>query len=146
MLSQKCFTDPKIQACFKKFEIKKVRDKEKQKGKDEKDLRWLATVEAVTDRDRTCRIWNILTVKEQQYIIENNHFEFQKYGKILTCVHIVARSKSQDEIYNLNNITLISLYFHRLLDSFYHPVTRSNITREQRLLWLQSAYEGIRIV
>ncbi|GAF79336.1 unnamed protein product, partial [marine sediment metagenome] len=50
-------------------------------------------------------------------------------------------SQRPDLIYDIDNIVLVSRYFHSLLDTFCHPVTRKKITKEERLEWLKNALD-----
>lgn len=141
MTSQKCFTDAKIESCFRKFERKQLKDLKKKEVKEEQNLVWKGIVAELQERDKTCRLWAVLDLHQKIYIMDNYHTEFKKTGGILTPAHIISRSKDPNRVYDKSNIVMISLYFHSLLDTYQHPVTRTIINQEERELWLRSAYE-----
>ena len=142
MTSQKCLTDFKINSCFEKFERKELKDLKKRELKQEENVIWKEIISELTERDKTCRLWSILDPQQQVYIIDNYYNDFKKKGSILTPAHIISRGKDPSKTYDKENIIMISLYFHDLLDTYQHPVTRTIINQEERELWLRSAYKG----
>ena len=88
---------------------------------------------AVLKRDKVCQMWKALTDQERSHIHCNYFDEFSWTSKKLTVAHIIPRSKNKKLKYEMDNVVLISLYFHKLLDSYLHPVTRKKITKEERM-------------
>jgi hypothetical protein len=97
------------------------------------DLKWLEVKKQVIERDRVCQVWKNLTKEEREYIVINFKEDFEMWHTVLDCMHKIPRSHDPSRIYDLNNIILGSRYFHTLIDSYRHPVTKEDITFEHRM-------------
>ena len=61
----------------------------------------------------------------------------------LDCAHIKGKGSYPELNYDMNNIVLISRYFHTLLDQHRHPIFRHIITEEEKINWLKRAKKGL---
>ncbi len=65
--------------------------------------------------------------------MENYRDDYLMLRDTLDVEHILQRSLRLDLKYDMRNLVLISRYFHTLLTSFKHPVTRTTINSDERL-------------
>ena len=91
----------------------------------------------VLERDKTCRVWNILDSTEREYILTNFGDEYKEFSTILDTCHILSRGTEPTLIQNLDNVFLASRYFHTLLDSYCDLVTQKPIFKEERNKWIE---------
>jgi hypothetical protein len=137
-----CARDYKQKACFKKH-IQSIEKKFQKLGEAVlKDEEWQKVREQIFQRDGSCRIWAILSEADRNYILERWRDQYVSECKILDCCHIISRAHSRELIYELGNIVLCSRFFHRRLDGYRHPVTNETISKEERILWFESAKLG----
>lgn len=134
-----CIKKSKRRKCYTKY-LEKIDKLELKVNADDEE--WIDVCERVDTRDVTCRIWGVLEKEEKQVIMEIYRDEYKLLSKILDHCHIIPRGKNKDLFYDENNIVLVSRYFHNLLDSLRHPITRAPITKEERLQWFRKALKG----
>ena len=144
MKTHKCSTEAKQKNCFDRYDRKLEKDKEKKQEKREENKLWLEVTKQVKDRDKTCRIWEILTKEEKLHVLKNYEAEFRWLSKTLDTCHIISRAQSGELKYEIDNLVLCSRYFHSLLDKLLHPVSRKPITSEERETWFRQALNGTR--
>jgi hypothetical protein len=139
MITKQCTKEHKQINCYNKY-IKKNLDKLTTTNKydDEKEFR-----QKIIDRDKTCRIWDILNQEERNFILKNFYDDYIINNELDIC-HIVPRSEAPQLKYEESNVFLGARYFHSLLDTYRHPITKEHITKEQRLKWCYNALKGIR--
>jgi hypothetical protein len=136
---QTCFTETKQAKCFAKFskapakKASKFPSRKPIRTKIKKDERWEEVRKAVHARDISCRIWANLSLANREYIMENYRDDYLMLRDTLDVEHILQRSLRLDLKYDMRNLVLISRYFHTLLTSFKHPVTRTTINSDERL-------------
>lgn len=140
--SKNCLKAYKQERCYKKYTIKF--EKELNKSFDE-DGRWVDVVEKVVERDKTCRIFYLLTEQEKFYILNHYIDDWHLLSRILDPAHIIPKGQNPSLKYDENNIILVCRYFHSLLDNLKHPVYKTSITSEERLLWMKSGLERKRL-
>ena len=89
------------------------------------DEKLIEVYNIVDKRDNfQCVVWNnILTLEEQKFILENFYESFSYYGKILDHAHIESISKNPEKKYNINNIVVMSRFFHVRYDSYENLIT-----------------------
>lgn len=142
----KCLTEKKQSDCYKKYinqlekdNIKKQKRIEELKNNEiEVDQKWIDTRKLVIDRDHSkCRVWRVLSPKDQKYILTNFSDDYIALSRILDVDHIIPKSVRFDLYYDLDNLLLMSRYFHRLLTDYKHPVTREKITDEEKKMIYQ---------
>jgi single-stranded DNA-specific DHH superfamily exonuclease len=141
-----CIKKIKQEKCYNKY-------KEKQERKIEIDHKYNEFVVAVwkdtfkeghdgfsTKKNwkKYCRIWSILTEDEKEYI-EKNYQEDLFLNEHLDCCHIFPKGENIQLKYSKKNGVICGRLFHNLLDQYKHPVTRKNITKEERLHWFRRA-------
>ena len=101
------------------------------------DLDWLNIKEQLIKRDGVCQVWKNLSREEKNYIVTHFKEEFEFKRNILDPMHKVPRSHAPDKINDLDNLILGSRYFHELLDTYRHPVTREIISFEERMTLME---------
>ncbi len=106
------------------------------------DQRWVEVRNQILERDKVCRLWKVLTANEKEHILKNFSHDFFYLKDILDVAHIKPRSTHPELYYDPENLLLLSRYFHSLLDSYIHPVTRTSITSEERDVWFQRIVSG----
>lgn len=109
-----------------------------------KDDQWEQVRQFILNRDKTCRIWNILTNEEKSYIKTKWLDDYRYLSSFLDCCHIIPRSVKKSLFYEHTNIVLCSRFFHSRLDEFRHPVYDTKIDRQERINWFSSALNGNR--
>lgn len=142
--------------CLKEYKRKKCWSRYNQKLEKSKtpiDEKWEETRKKVWLRDAGffpeeakiknwkdyCRCWNILTIKEQQYLQTNFSADLW-LADTLDCAHAFGRSG--DLKYDESHIFLISRFFHSRLDQYRDPVTGKNINEEERNAWFERIRGG----
>jgi hypothetical protein len=138
----KCYTERKQSDCYNKYikQLDKDNAKRQKRIEDlknnleiEVDQRWLDTRQEVINRDHNqCRVWKSLSVKDKRFIIYAYYDDYYTLSKILDVDHIIPKSVRMDLYYDIDNLLLMSRYFHRLLTDYKHPVTREKITEEEK--------------
>lgn len=84
-------------------------------------------------RDKSqCQMWIRLT-KEEKLIVGYSNIIYNSMYKQLDTAHIFEKSVYPKLKYCLNNVVLLSRYFHSLLDGYKHPITEYKITKEDRI-------------
>ena len=142
LITNKCSNESKQINCYNKYlkrEINKLELLDTNKYDEQKEFR-----EKILQRDKTCRIWNILNREEKEFILKNYYDEYIIYSKTLDVCHIIPRSEAPHLKFEESNAFLGSRYFHILIDAYKHPVYRSYISKEERLYWCNSALQGVR--
>lgn len=148
---QTCFKESKQAKCFEKYSKKPAKKPSKPlkrkplKVKIKKDILWEQVREEVHIRDVSCRIWANLSRADQVYILDKYGKEYLMLQDTLDVEHILQRSIRLDLKYDTSNLVLINRYFHTLLTSFKHPVTRVTISAEERLRILYRAFNNQQI-
>ena len=142
MKTHKCSTEAKQKNCFDRYDRKLEKDKDRRHEKKEENKHWVEITKQVKLRDKTCRIWEILTKEERLHILKNFEAEFRWLSKTLDTCHIISRAQSGELKYDLDNLLLISRFFHRRLTDLQHPVTREPITKDQETEWYLRAKNG----
>lgn len=135
-ITNNCSKESKRRSCYNKY-IKKM----EQKMNDiMEDPLWTEVREELFQRDNnTCQLWKILSQEERVYILHNHFEDYSQLSKTLDPCHIVPRARSSKLYYDLDNLVLISRYFHSLLDTWKHPVYRTTITDQERIDWFNKA-------
>lgn len=134
--SKRCKLDSKRKACYKKY-VKKQNQKFERMI--QKDDRWEKTKILVSKRDNNkCQIWEILTQKEQTYILDK-YLDDYIYHKDIDHAHIKNKGSYPELKYDPDNVVLVRRLFHSLLDQLKHPVYRTPITSQERENWLIAA-------
>jgi hypothetical protein len=141
IISKRCATAAKQTDCYAKWTAKKSTAF----SKNNEDEQWVKVRAFVRKRDKVCRLWLILTAKEQVHILQKFHADY-KMLSMLDVAHIKAKGSHPNLYYDPNNMVLIRRYFHTLLDTFKCPVTQNAITQEYREKWLDEARTGIRTI
>lgn len=131
--------ESKRKSCFDKWQ--KLNKKHADKRKEVKDPEWQKCRTAIASRDKTCRVWAALNIKQQNYVMDIHKEDYKMLNR-LTTAHIKPKSTHPELYYDLSNLVLVSLYFHTLLDQMQHPVTKIPITAEERGDWLVLAKNG----
>jgi len=136
--SKNCKKDYKQKLCYNKYITKLQKNEE---TKNEVDELRLKVCEEVDERDGKdiCTIWQILSQEQKQFVLEIYGLEFKHLGFIIDKAHIVPRSQSKELYYEKENIINVSRYFHSLLDTLKNPVTQQDITKKERLQWMNRA-------
>jgi hypothetical protein len=142
MKTHKCSTEAKQKNCFDRYDRKLEKDKDRRHEKKEENKHWVEITKQVKLRDKTCRIWEILTKEERLHILKNFEAEFRWLSKTLDTCHIISRAQSGELKYDLDNLLLISRFFHRRLTDLQHPVTGEPITKDQETEWYLRAKNG----
>jgi len=139
--SKSCKNDSKQERCFLKYEKVQNSQKEKQFVVDDA---WEDLKKLVWGRDGgECQLWKILTKEERLFVITNYMDDFSMLNT-LDVAHIKGKGAYPALKYEISNVTLIRRFFHSLLDTHKHPVTRKTINKEEREAWFQSAFDGKR--
>lgn len=146
-----CNRDSKQERCFEKYE-----EKEKKRFVVDQEYNsfvvkvWNETFEegytGFSTRDKWenyCQLWAVLSEQERNYIKENYKDDLW-LAKNLDVCHIREKDIRPDLKYDPDNGVIIGRYFHSLLDSYRHPVTRKSITKEERYDWLMRAKAKIK--
>jgi len=136
----KCFTHSKQSNCYTKYLKQLEKDQESRTKRIEElknaeitiDQKWIETREKVLNRDKSCRVWQSLSMPQRVYVLEHYSDDYNYLSKILDVDHIIPKSVRFDLYYELDNLLLMSRYFHRLLTDYKHPVTRKKITDEEK--------------
>lgn len=145
----KCFTENKQSNCYNKYLSQLEKDTATKQKRIEQlreegfkvDEKWLETRQLVIKRDdNKCRVWSILSLPNKKYILENFQSDYLYLSKILDVDHIIPKSVRFDLYYDLDNLVLMSRYFHRLLTDYKHPVTQKKITSDEK----KDIYEKIK--
>lgn len=131
--SKQCLKESKQNQCFIKWNKQNEKDAHKQSKVDEK---WEEAKQKVDERDKSCLVEKCITVEERKYILENFEYEYKQFNKIMTHAHIISRSTAPQLMYDINNIILMSMYFHSLLDRYRDLVTQESIDRQHRENWI----------
>lgn len=136
ILNDNCLKASKQETCYKKYcnKIQKDRTTEKIYTKSLK--------EELLERDKTCRILNILNFHEKEYIMWNFIDAFMLLCDILDPCHIISRAEAPSLIEDVDNVFLASRYFHSLLDDYKDLVTQKPMTKEQRIKWIERIMIG----
>jgi hypothetical protein len=127
--SKNCLKEYKQIKCYEKYLQNIVKEKE---PFSENIIR-----QRVLERDKTCRVWNILNDSEKDYINTNFFNEYKELGTILDTCHIISRNTEPSLIVNMNNAFLASRYFHTLLDAYQDLITQKAIYKEERIKWIE---------
>lgn len=136
-ITNNCIKESKRRNCYKKY-IKKVEEQIESyyDNANASQIRWQEVKEQLIERDNnTCQLWKILSKDEQLHILHNYFEDYSQLSKQLDPAHIVPRSRSNELYYDVDNLVLISRYFHSLLDTWKHPVYRTTITDDERTDW-----------
>jgi hypothetical protein len=139
----KCYTEKKQSNCYNKYinqlekdSLKKQKKIEELKNSDTEfiiDEKWLETRQLIIERDyNQCRVWKVISPKDKKHILTNFSDDYYTLSKILDVDHIIPKSVRFDLYYDLDNLILMSRYFHRLLTDYKHPITREKITDEEK--------------
>jgi hypothetical protein len=131
--SKQCLKESKQNDCFKKWNKQNEKDSYKQNQVDEQ---WEEVKSKVLERDKSCLVEKCLSKEEKQYILDNFEYEYEQFSKTLTNAHIISRSTAPQLTYDIENIILISMYFHSLMDRYRDLVTQEGIDRQQRESWI----------
>lgn len=89
-----------------------------------------------------CRLWEILTQPEKDYVLEHFKADFIS----LSCIdpaHIKGKGAYIEFKYDKENVVTIYRYFHGLLDTYKDPITRKSITKQEREEWFNRIKSGI---
>lgn len=142
MKSKNCIKEYKQEQCFRKL----MQKQENEIQEKETENAWAVCKEQVFIRDNNkCQIWNILTSEEKKYILNNYMDDYKYLSKSLDPAHIKPKGSHPELKNNEDNIVTVCRYFHSLLDTFKHPVTKVNINSEERENWLESAKNKKRV-
>ena len=138
----KCLTQNKQSKCYDKYISQLEKDTNKRNKKFEElrnseiefkvDEKWIETRQKIIQRDRSCRVWKCLSIPDKKYILNNYQDDYMYFYKMLDVDHIIPKSVRFDLYYDLDNLLLMSRYFHRLLTDYRHPVTQKKITDEEK--------------
>lgn len=158
-ISKNCEKDFKRKTCYSKY----IQQQEKQllkrqntyieKGKEIKDYldkkergelidypenkEWIEFRGKILERDKTCRIWNILSLAEKSYILKHFNEQLIIIGRgTLDVAHIIPRSEAPQLIFDEENVFLCGRYFHSLLDTYRDLVTQLPIKKSKRIEWI----------
>lgn len=135
-----CLKDTKQKRCFGK----KKKDVWSFNGLEiESDPKWQSLRLEILERDKSCKLWMILTPEEKNHILHNYQDEFFLFKKFFDTAHIIPKSVNKSLYYDKNNLVLIYRYFHRLLDQYMHPVYRTHISNIEREQILRKAFNHI---
>jgi hypothetical protein len=130
--SKQCEKDSKKIQCYKKYVARKTKEYEKQFI--EVDYEWEAIKEVIKLRDMSCLVLKCLTTQELLQVEKQDGFWLsQKF--VGDGAHIVARRMSPSNVYNVNNVALISRFFHSRLDNGLDLVTGEFIGFEGSKRW-----------
>ena len=127
--SKNCLRESKQKSCFVKYISKLNNNKDYSRDIEFRNV--------VLKRDVTCRVWNALSNDERNYVLQNHYEEYIEQECYLEVMHIASRGNNPELKYDLNNVFLGSRYFHSLIDKYFDPVTRKNITAEERNQWFE---------
>jgi hypothetical protein len=155
-----CIKEFKQKDCYRKYLIKVEKDNakflnKKNVDKNYKDLNnvdteyeefkrkvWLrdyGSYDGVSTKQNwmdVCVFWNsILTVEEKKYILKNDSQNLW-VNKNIDIVHIESVGRKPEEKHNIDNALLGGRLFHGRLDQFKDPVFNTDMTNEQRNIWL----------
>ena len=137
--SKKCTTEDKQIDCYERW-LQEIDERLAKKEEIVVDEKWEEVKKKVWERDNgKCQLWEVLTIEQRDYVKQHYYSDHKFLSKDLDCAHIKPRGSHPDLIYDVDNIVLISRYFHSLLDQFYDPVTREPIDREAKTKWLIKA-------
>lgn len=130
--SKQCEKDSKRVQCYKKYVAKKERDYKK--DHEEKDYEWEDLKREILMRDISCLAIKCLTTQELIQVEKQDGFWLsQKYQG--DGAHVVARSSSPKNVYNRDNVVLISRFFHSRIDNGLDLVTGEYIGFEGSKRW-----------
>ena len=138
LISKNCLKLYKQKKCYENF-IKKLEKNLENTNKYIKDKEFK---EKIIKRDKTCKVWKVLTERERRFILKNFYNDYITLSHDLDICHIIPRSQAPDKIYDENNVFLASRYFHSLLDEYRHHVTKRMISKEERLSWCKRILKG----
>lgn len=131
-----CIRESKRKDCYRKLEAKESKAKFKTKSNKDKDEQFLIDVwksefnikpkSTVSNFEwkSHCKLWNVLTKDEQDYIIADFKSDLYYLQNNLDVAHIKPKGANPELKYDLDNVTIIGRYFHRLLTDMKHPVLR----------------------
>lgn len=86
----------------------------------------------VVKRDRTCRLFEVLTWQEK--IDLRKHDIIVDY-KNCDMAHVFNKSSHPWMRYDLRNVVYLSRIFHSRLDSNKHPITGKQMTKNEAINW-----------
>jgi len=130
--SKQCEKESKQIQCYKKYVLKK--EKDWKKDHEEKDYEWEQLRSEILLRDGSCLAIKCLTIQELVQVEKKDGFWLsQKF--IGDGAHIVSRAQSPKNIYNRNNVVILSRYFHQLLDNGLDLITGEYIGFEGSKRW-----------
>jgi hypothetical protein len=144
-----CIREYKRKSCYDKL-LEKENKKEKINDSSEifrKEV-WLhyykcSPKDNVVNWELFCMLWKILTSDEKNFVKDRYADDLYLQSNI-DVAHIVAKSQSKSERYEIDNVILMGRYFHRLLTDMKHPVNRSNISSDVMLNWHIASKTGNR--
>jgi hypothetical protein len=139
--SKQCEKENKQKQCYTKYHDKKTKEYEK----DHIDYKWEELKAEIKLRDQSCLVIKILTTQELKIVEKQEGFWLSQ--KYLDGCHIISRSQSPANIYNKNNVVLISRFFHQRLDQGLDLITGEFIGFEgskrwwERILWENNLWD-----
>lgn len=87
------------------------------------------------DTIKYCAIWNHILTKAEQYYIMKHFFKELTECNTLSNMHIESRQRKPELKYDIDNVLLVSDYFHDLYDNYKSLTTRDNTNNEEREKW-----------
>jgi hypothetical protein len=129
--SKQCEKDFKQIQCYKKYVDKKIKEYEKEHT--EKDWEWEDLKRDLVLRDYTCLVMKILTVQELKIVEQQEGFWLSQ--KFIDGCHIVSRAQSPKNVYNRNNVILMSRFFHARIDNGFDLISGEYVGFEGSKRW-----------
>ena len=131
--------------CYEKYILKLEKEKEKQEiqnieKKEEREKR-LNLKDQVEKRDKTCLVLKILTNEEFKYVCDNYTSSLFKL-KRKDMAHLLPKSQYPESEYDLDNVILLSRFFHELLDNYQDLITHEHIGKEGKERWITRIMQG----
>jgi hypothetical protein len=129
ILSNRCSKETKRQKCYDKFELSKNKEVEI-------DEKWEKVKREVYKRDsRACRFFKVLNPcegQEARSILDSNLWsDFM----VLDYAHVFGRGAYPHMKYDVDNVVMMTRYFHLLLDQYKNPFTSKSMGREEHDAW-----------
>jgi hypothetical protein len=92
------------------------------------DPQWKKLCKLVDKRDPSDRILHCLTAGETKILGLKGKCRLDR-------CHVIARSISPENIYNIKNVYRVNSYSHQNLDRCQNPLTGNSISRNERDYW-----------
>lgn len=141
--SKQCEKEYKQKQCYNKYVDKKT--KEWERDHTEKDYRWEELKKEIIIRDQSCLALKILTKEELRIVEKQDGFWLSQ--KFNDGAHIISRSQSPTNIYNIKNVVLLSRFFHSRIDQGLDLITGEFIGFEgskrwwERIMWENNIWQ-----